>query len=67
MRRTRNKTPMDKAAAGLMLAGEALAAMYSATSQVLPAALERTDKVLALAERGVLALEQIAREHHDDE
>jgi hypothetical protein len=51
---------MDRAADGLVASGAALTAIYNAVAQGLPEALVRADRVLALGERGVVALERLA-------
>jgi hypothetical protein len=51
---------MDRAADGLVMAGDALAGIYNAVAQGLPEAMPRVDRALDLLERSVGALETIA-------
>ena len=52
------RSPMDRAAGGLVACGEALGLLYEATRQGLPAALARADQALAIAERAVALAER---------
>ena len=54
------RSPMERAARGLEVSGEALTAMYNAAAQVLPEVLERVDRGLDLYERAVVAAEASA-------
>ena len=56
----RSRSPMDKAAEGLLLAGNALTSMHNIAAQVLPVMIDRADIAIDLVERGVVALEKIA-------
>lgn len=48
---SRGKTPMDRAADGLVQSGRALAAIYEAIRQIAPEALDRTDRALGALDR----------------
>lgn len=58
--RGRGRSPMDRAADGLVDAGNALTAIYNAVAQGLPEVVDRADRALDLGERAVIALEGLA-------
>lgn len=49
--RSRARSPMDRAADGLVESGRALSAIYEALRQIAPEALSRTDRALGALER----------------
>ena len=53
---------MEKAGEGLLMTGRAATAAYEACRLLAPEVLDRADRALELAERGVVALERLAGE-----